>query len=117
MELHLVHTSEADEVLVVAALVKGGDWNPTVAPVFDSLPSPGEQRLSFALDRLLPRDSRSYRYRGSFTTPPYQGGVRWLLMAEPIEMAHHQIESFRQLFPAGNARPVQSLGARVVGWG
>ena len=40
--------------------------------------------------------------------------MRWIVLAEPIEMSQAQIDAFKQLFPEGNSREVQPLNGRTV---
>ena len=123
MEMHFVHKYE-DATLpgggilsVVGVWIKAGKENKELKKLFADLPTqPGEHRAvtRFNLTRLLPESLESYRYDGSLTTPPFNEGVRWVVLAEPIEMSAEQIEAFKQLFPEGNAREVQPLNGRII---
>jgi carbonic anhydrase len=62
---------------------------------------------------LLPRQRGYYRYEGSLTTPPCSETVEWLVIGEPIEVAHGDIELFAKLYPM-NARPVQPRNRRFI---
>ena len=48
------------------------------------------------------------------TTPGYDEGVQWVFHDTPLEMSAAQIQSFKTLFPAGNARDVQELYGRTI---
>jgi carbonic anhydrase len=48
------------------------------------------------------------------TTPNFDEGVRWVMLAEPIEMSGEQIDAFKRLFPEGNSREIQPLNGRTV---
>jgi carbonic anhydrase len=65
-----------------------------------------------------PRAASPYRYDGSLTTPDGSGlfleGVKWIVLAEPIEMSQQQLDAFKQLFPGGNPREVQPLNGRAI---
>ena len=125
MEMHLVHKFEdgsPDGVLsVVGVFVKAGRENSELAKIFSHLPAQPDERRAvarFNLTKLLPHGLESFRYDGSLTTPDpggvFQEGVRWIVLAEPIEMSEQQIDAFKQLFPEGNSREVQPLNGRTV---
>lgn len=116
LEMHLVHRSSAGELLVVGVFIAEGEPHRALAELFANLPDEHEQHAldRVNLHRLLPRSDASYRYDGSLTTSPYAEGVRWVVLAEPIELSHEQIASFQELFPHGNSRHVQPLYGRVV---
>jgi carbonic anhydrase len=127
MEMHLVHRSP-DVTLpdgtvvngtlsVVGVWIRSGKENKELKKLFANLPAqPGEHRTitHFNLTRLLPESLESYRYNGSLTTPNFDEGVRWVVLAEPIEMSKEQIDAFKQLFPEGNSREIQPLNGREV---
>ena len=121
MEVHFVHQSKAGEYLVVGVFLDEGGANADYAPVFESLPGkPGEpntvEGVSLDTIKLMPEKRSYYRYAGSFTTPPYTEGVKWFVMAEPIELSAQQIAAFTALYP-DNFRPVQPIHKRkfIVG--
>lgn len=123
MELHLVHkvvdeTSPDNGTLsVVGIFIKAGKEHKELSKIFADLPAqPDEHRAvsRFNLTKLLPHGLESYRYRGSLTTPNFDEGVRWVVLAEPIEMSEAQIEGFKQLFPEGNSRELQPLNGRTI---
>jgi carbonic anhydrase len=121
MEVHFVHQSESGEYLVVGIFLGEGDANADYAPVFDNLPAqPGEpdtvQGVSLDTIELMPEKRSYYRYAGSFTTPPYTEGVKWFVMAEPLELSARQIVGYTALYP-DNFRPVQPIHERkfIVG--
>ena len=123
MEMHLVHRVNGDgPILVVGVFVKEGRENSELAKIFSHLPDGQNERRAvarFNLTKLLPSGLESYRYDGSLTTPdPVTGvfneGVKWVVLAEPIEMSRRQIDNFRQLFPEGNSREIQPLNGRAI---
>jgi carbonic anhydrase len=121
MEVHFVHQNKAGEYLVVGVFLEGGDANADYAPVFDNLPAqPGEpdtvQGMSLDTIELMPEKRSYYRYAGSFTTPPYTEGVKWFVMAEPLELSAQQVLAYTVLYP-DNFRPVQPIHERkfIVG--
>ena len=117
MELHLVHAAAEGATLVVAVLLREGAANAGLAPLFHHLPShPGEHITAtrFDVSALLPRGWHAARYTGSLTTAPYTEGVRWIVIAPPVEVSREQIAEFRALFPHGNSREVQPVNGRIV---
>ncbi|HEX8284143.1 MAG TPA: carbonic anhydrase family protein [Pyrinomonadaceae bacterium] len=125
VEMHLVHQvvgGPLDGTLsVVGVFVKAGKENSELAKIFSHLPAQTDERRAvarFNLTKLLPQGLESYRYNGSLTTPNGSGvfkeGVRWIVLAEPIEMSEQQIDAFKRLFPEGNSREVQPLDGRTV---
>jgi carbonic anhydrase len=117
LEMHLVHRAADGTLSVVGVWIKQGKENKELKKLFADLPTQtGEHRTisRFNLTRLLPESLESYRYNGSLTTPNFDEGVRWVVLAEPIEMSGEQIDAFKQLFPEGNSREVQPLNGRVV---
>ena len=63
---------------------------------------------------LLPANLESFRYDGSQTTPPYAEGVKWVDLAQPLQMSAAEISAFSSLFPNGDAREIQPLNGRIV---
>jgi len=125
VEMHLVHKfddgTETGRLTVVGVFVKAGRENAELAKIFSHLPAEKDERRAvarFNLTKLLPDGLESYRYDGSLTTPNKDGvfleGVKWVVLAEPIEMSEQQIEAFKQLFPEGNSREVQPLNGRTI---
>ncbi|HEX8294474.1 MAG TPA: carbonic anhydrase family protein, partial [Pyrinomonadaceae bacterium] len=111
----------AGPISVVGVFVKAGKENSELAKIFSRLPAQPDERRAVArlnLTKLLPHGLESYRYDGSLTTPDpsgvFQEGVRWVVLAEPIEMSQQQIDAFRRLFPEGNSREVQPLNGRTI---
>lgn len=120
LEIHFVNQDGAKHVLVVGVMVKLGDENPSLAPVFHSLPQPAEHGAASAgtpipvdLASVLPKNHEAYVYRGSLTTPPCTEGVRWVVLSHPIEMSKDQVASFSKMFP-GNDRPLQKINGREI---
>jgi carbonic anhydrase len=123
LEMHLVHRADdgAGPISVVGVFVRAGKENSELAKIFSRLPAQPDERRAVArlnLTKLLPHGLESYRYDGSLTTPDpsgvFQEGVRWVVLAEPIEMSQQQIDAFRRLFPEGNSREVQPLNGRTI---
>uniref|UniRef100_UPI00333F521A carbonic anhydrase n=1 Tax=Castellaniella defragrans TaxID=75697 RepID=UPI00333F521A len=119
MEMHLVHQREDGALAVIGVLFKSGAYNPALDRVFSHLPAAKGEPQTFAnvavnINDLLPKDRHYYRLMGSLTTPPCSEGVSWFVMQAPVTASEKQIQEFAQLFPEGNARPVQATNNRLV---
>jgi len=118
MEMHMVHKSAEGKLAVVGAFIEEGSHNAAFDPVWQNLPAEkGVEthyaHLTVSTDDLLPKDRKSYRYDGSLTTPPCSEGVKWFVLATPIQLSKDQIAAFTGII-SGNNRPVQPLNGRVV---
>lgn len=118
MELHLVHRSEAGALAVIGVLLKQGQHNAALQPIWDAFPNRNEpeqvvKTVKINAEEFLPKDRNVYRYFGSLTTPPCSQGVNWIVMQQPIEISQDQIERFANLISI-DARPVQPLNNRFV---
>lgn len=117
MEMHLVHKAADSSTLVVGVFLRAGVANATLAPMFSQLPKKSGAHAKVAqvdLKALIPRHEESARYTGSLTTAPYTEGVRWIVIAPPIDLSKEQIAAFAALFPEGNSRHVQPVNGRHV---
>jgi len=117
MEMHLVHAAADGSTLVVAVFLRAGAANATLAPMFSQLPKQSGAHAKVTqvdLSALIPRHEESARYTGSLTTPPFTEGVRWVVIAPPIDVSQEQIAAFAALFPEGNSRHVQPVNGRRV---
>jgi len=57
---------------------------------------------------------RSYfKYQGSFSTPPCEEGVQWLVLSNPLPVATDHLDAF-ELIMGDIARPTQPLNGRVI---
>jgi carbonic anhydrase len=117
MELHLVHKDAGGRTAVVGVMIVEGARNPAYEPILAQMPpEEGEPQLipgvTVNAGDLLPADESYYRYNGSLTTPPCTEGVKWFVMAVPVEWSADQIASFRNLYD-NNYRPVQPLNERT----
>lgn len=119
VELHLVHrdTEDDSKLAVVGVLIQSGDENSALAPLLENLP-PHDERIEgveFDASVLLPADQSShYRYPGSLTTPGCAEVVRWMVMAEPLQISAQQIAAFEASYKDNN-RPVQPINNRSFG--
>ena len=121
LELHLVHKNEAEQLLVVGALVVPGWHNETLdAADWPELPSLETGEVDFPDDNFNARElvpgGPTYRYTGSLTAPPCSNDVSWIVFRRPIVMSEEQIATFTTLYP-DNYRDVQPLGDRELLFG
>jgi carbonic anhydrase len=118
MVIHLVHTNQRGEVAVVAVLLEKGAANAALQKIWAEMPkTPGQEHqvhgVLVSASDFLPSDPSYYTYKGSLTTPPCTESVAWFILKTPITVSAGQIQAFSAIFPP-NARPMQSLGARII---
>ena len=118
MEAHIVHKSRDGELLVVGVMMEEGERNELIAKVWEAMPSEeGKEvlleKVKIRVTDLLPSEKGYYTYVGSLTTPPYTGGVRWIIMKKPLQVSREQIDEFKNLF-GENARELQPLYVKVL---
>lgn len=117
MELHLVHRNDAGEIAVVGIMMEEGATHPVINTIWEHLsPDEGIQPVEGVMINaadLLPRSTEYFSYDGSLTTPPCSEGVRWTILAEPIEVSEEQIAAFESLYQM-NARPLQPTNGRTI---
>ncbi|WP_432361596.1 carbonic anhydrase [Sporosarcina sp. UB5] len=119
MEVHFVHKDENNKLAVLGLMIKEGAANPHLEKAWNVIPTEEtteDVNLTEPIDlmSLLPLDKDSFRYNGSLTTPPCSEAVKWVVLETPIEMSKEQIDTFRNIFPDNNNRPVQPLNQREV---
>lgn len=128
VEIHIVHSQldNPSQLAVVALLVREGQENVALKPVFDHLDAVmnkgdhfvGTEEVNIA--NLLPKDQRHFAYMGSLTTPPCTEKVKWHILRNPIELSREQINQLIAVFDNsccpihGNNRPTQPLHARTL---
>jgi carbonic anhydrase len=103
---------------VVGVFIEQGAHNKAFDPIWSNLPSKKGvethyEHVAVDVDALLPTNRRSYRYDGSLTTPPCSEGVKWVVMATPIQLSAEQISAFSAIIHDNN-RPPQPLNGRRV---
>jgi carbonic anhydrase len=118
MEMHLVHKGADGKLAVIGVFIDEGAHNAAFDPIWSNLPTTKGtevhlENVMVDVNQMLPSSIASYRYDGSLTTPPCSEGVKWIVMATPIQMSAEQIAAFRAIIN-GNNRPVQPLNGRVV---
>ena len=118
LEFHFVNENANNQLAVLGLMVKEGASNPILEKAWNVIPTDETTeavKLTEPIDlmSLLPKDTDSFQYNGSLTTPPCSEAVKWIVLEEPIEMSKEQIDKFRNIF-SDNNRPVQSLNEREV---
>jgi carbonic anhydrase len=118
MEMHLVHMSADKKLAVVGVLIEEGRFNKAYQPIFTNLPNRRGvethlEHVTVDVQLLLPRNTSSWRYDGSLTTPPCSEGVKWIVLKEPVQLSAEQIKAFGAVV-WNNSRPVQALHGRKV---
>ena len=126
IEIHIVHSQLGDpsQLAVVALMVKEGQENVAIKPVFDQLVDVMNKGDHFVGDEefniadALPKDPRYFSNMGSLTTPPCTEQVRWHVLRHPIKMSRAQINELIAVIDNScckinrNNRPTQPLNDR-----
>ena len=97
-------------------MFKEGKTNPVLATILHEAPQyQGTINTKHSVDvsDMLPASQHFYTYEGSFTTPPYTEGVRWLIFQDIVEASPEQIAAFKKL-EGKNVRDNQELFSRVI---
>ncbi|KAF2880451.1 hypothetical protein ILUMI_25729 [Ignelater luminosus] len=132
MEMHVIHTSGVEfsnlQTVVIAYFFQIGEKRCTsidkILEVFTKAvrhPNrPIKLRHPFSLSSLLYAFASEYiTYEGSFTVPPCQEGVKWIIYPYPLEISLKQLEKFRLVCKyardlVNNYRPIQPLNNRCI---
>jgi carbonic anhydrase len=119
LELHFVHGSADEELLVLGVFASVGDPSGSWEKVAGALPAEeGEPVPLGEVDPadLLPANAATgprWSYDGSLTTPPCSEGVKWNVIRPRITMSPEQLRGFRAGYE-GNNRPPQPLNEREL---
>jgi len=125
LEMHLVHGNETGGLTVLGVLIEEGEFNPTLAPIFNTvdselatngeLPDSVEFTEDIEIAELLP-DNSGWFYNGSLTTPPFSEGVNWFVFEESIEVSSEQMDVFEDFLESvdleSNNRDLQPVNGR-----
>lgn len=126
LEMHIVHGNETGGLSVLGVLIEEGEFNPTLAPFFDTvgsqleangeLPDTVEFTEEIEIAELLPDDNTGWFYNGSLTTPPFDENVNWFVFEESIEASPEQIDVFEDFLESvdleSNNLDLQPLNGR-----
>ena len=118
MAAHLLHKSDAGQLLAVVVLFRQGADNPLLDRLLPLIPvrADGDHSppgVTVDASALLPATRGYFRYTGSLTSAPCTEGVDWIVLKQPLTLSVAQLARYRQRF-ADNARAVQPLHGRVV---
>ncbi|OFI49663.1 carbonic anhydrase [Floricoccus tropicus] len=115
LEVHLVHTNNHQENLVLGALYNLSDelnWiddnNPENIWDFEN------HEEFFNPSIFLPNDSSFFHYLGSLTTPPTSGPINWFVFDKIGKMSRNFINQFSEEILANNNRPLQDRRDRDI---
>ncbi len=119
MEVHFVHKNAATgKLAVIGVFVKEGAENAFLKSFTGHLPATEDATYddagtTFKISDFLPANKSYFTYGGSLTTPPCSEIVTWIVLENPVEATHDQIEAFHALEHTNN-RPVLSLNSRTI---
>ncbi|NXF38880.1 CAH3 anhydrase, partial [Nyctibius bracteatus] len=125
-ELHMVHWNpkhgnfaralkQPDGVAVVGIFLKVGKTpKPEIKRILqeiDNIKTKGKEApfQHFDPSILFPKSRDYWTYHGSFTTPPCEECITWILLREPIEVSSDQMAKLRSLSKNGENEPVNPL--------
>ena len=116
-EIQIYHRDGQGRQVVLSMIVSEGKPNPQLQTLLNHVPEEKDrlkvfEEVMFNPARLLPNDTRFYRYVGSLTTPPCTEGVIWLVFKKPIEASIGQLVALNELL-GENSRPLQALNGRL----
>ncbi|NXA19370.1 CAH3 anhydrase, partial [Ibidorhyncha struthersii] len=125
-ELHMVHWNpkhgnfagalkQPDGVAVVGIFLKVGKTpKPEMKRILeeiDNIKTKGKEApfQHFDPSILFPKSRDYWTYHGSFTTPPCEECITWILLREPIEVSPDQMAKLRSLSKNSENEPVNPL--------
>lgn len=118
LEMHLVHVSDVNKIVVLGIMATEGASSKPFAFLEKYLPiQTGETKeinTDFNLSMNLPENKSYYTYEGSLTTPPCTQSVSWLVFKNPITISKEQVNQLKALMPMNNYRTEQALNDRKV---
>ena len=118
MEIHLVHSDEAEQFTVVGIMVEEGEENEMLNRIWSFMPEQvGESKespLTVFEAGVLPPTRNYFSYDGSLTTPPCTEGVRWIVLRDPFTASAEQIARFKERVGPSTNRPTQPHNARMI---
>ena len=110
LEMHIVHGNETGGLTVLGVFIEEGEFNPTLAPVFDTvgselatveLPDTVEFTEEIEIAEVLP-DNSGWFYNGSLTTPSFSENVNWFVFEESIELSPEQMDVFEDFLESAD---------------
>ncbi|KAG0499044.1 hypothetical protein HPP92_003735, partial [Vanilla planifolia] len=123
LEIHLVHKSDDDKIIVVAILYEYGNIDPFIYQLKDAIIELAEKNnsnisIGLVKTKSFRRHTRKFfKYIGSLTTPPCTENVTWYILGKVRKVSKDQIALIRSPLSKDfkrNARPTQLLNGRIV---
>ena len=108
MEIHFVHQSEDNNLLVIGVFAELGEKNKTLSDVFLMA-----NHIQLELKELLPKDKSYYTYSGSLTTPPCTEGIKWVVFKNSISIDRLTLQKWEKLLK-NNFRPPLAVNGRKI---
>lgn len=117
MEMHVVHSDDFGNLLVLAFMIEPGVENPFLQAVLEQVPAEKKKEvittINLNLQDIMPSDLSYYTYYGSLTTPPCTASVQFIIFKDKVNASSAQINGFAGHYDH-NYRPVQPLNNRFV---
>jgi carbonic anhydrase len=119
MEAHFVYQQNPQRLAVLGVFLVPGavDANATLASVMKVAPATIGAKVAarnITPHQLLPTAlSPTWRYEGSWTTPPCTQDVNWIVFCNNVPVAPDDIDALRRIYPH-DARPLQPSNRRYV---
>jgi Carbonic anhydrase len=114
LEIHLVHTNDKNENLVLASLFNLIDKDCKAEDIPDSTWDFLKHEEWFNPSIFLPERKSYFNYLGSLTTPPTFGPVQWFVFDQVRNMPKAYINLFKEEILENNHRPLQDGKNRKV---
>ncbi|XP_023771480.3 alpha carbonic anhydrase 4 [Lactuca sativa] len=120
-ELHLVHSSEKEELAVMASLYTIGQPDPLIQSLADKMKgltdTKGIDVGTISASNIKCGGTKYFRYIGSLTTPPCTEGVTWTIAEKAKTISQDQIQMIKEDLEREfqeNSRPIQLSGERSI---
>lgn len=116
LELHFVHRSKDSSYLVLSVHFRQGKENPFLDEFLKDIPTE-EHKEHFEefvdINKAFPNKKKAFYYQGSFTTPPFSEGVRWVVFEQAQPISVRQIKAVKAI-EGNNARKIQELNEKQI---
>ncbi|WP_158095092.1 carbonic anhydrase [Gottfriedia luciferensis] len=117
LEVHFIHENLNKSMVTIAVLVNKGNLNKEFQKIMNANPMSAQSRQSqfvkLNLHSFIPYSSKKITYDGSYTTPPCNEGIKWIVFKKPLKFSNKQILFYQNFFYPSN-RPVQPLNGRII---
>jgi carbonic anhydrase len=114
LEAHFVHSSTDPSNparLVIAVLFEPGADHGPLQTIWNA---DAQSSIHLNVNDFLPETLESVHYEGSLTTPPYTGGVQWLIYTQPVSASEEQMQFLQFKLNGPNNREIQPLNGRTL---